>query len=74
MKILNVYRSEPDDTVKKLVEIVGRDRDVDTFDLNVDAPDYDALVDQIFAADQTICWWQSVTEIDVLFYLKGLKS
>ena len=27
MKILNVYRSEPDETVKKLVEIVTRDRE-----------------------------------------------
>lgn len=57
MKILNVYRSEPDDTVKKLVEIVTRDRESDTFDLTVDTPDYDALVDKIFEADQTICWW-----------------
>jgi hypothetical protein len=56
MKVLNVYRSEPDDTTKKLVEIVSRDRDADSFDLNVDSPDYDALVDKIFAADQTICW------------------
>ncbi len=57
MKVLNVYRSEPDDTVKKLVEIVTRDRDSDSFDLNVDNPDYDALVDKILEADQTICWW-----------------
>lgn len=57
MKILNVYRSEPDDTVKKLVEIVTRDREEDSFDLNVDSPDYDALVDKVFDADQTICWW-----------------
>ncbi|MBU0485224.1 MAG: hypothetical protein KKB30_12025 [Proteobacteria bacterium] len=57
MKILNVYRSEPDDTTKKLVEIVTRDREGDSFKLNVDAPDYGALVDKIFAADQTICWW-----------------
>ena len=57
MKVLNVYRSEPDETVKKLVEIVSRDRGADSFDLNVEAPDYDALVDKIFAADQTICWW-----------------
>lgn len=57
MKILNVYRSVPDDTTKKLAEIVSRDRDAESFDLTVDAPDYDALVDQIFAADQTICWW-----------------
>ena len=57
MKILNVYRSEPDDTVKKLVEIVTRDRDADNFDLHAGSPDYDALVDKIYDADQTICWW-----------------
>ena len=57
MKILNVYRSEPDETVNKLVEIVTRDRESDTFRLNTENPDYDALVDKIFAADQTICWW-----------------
>ena len=57
MKILNVYRSEPDDTTKKLVEIVTRDREADSFDLNVDSPDYDSLVDKIFDADQTIKYW-----------------
>lgn len=57
MKILNVYRSQPDETVQKLVEIVNRDREVDTFDLSADSPDYDNLVDKIFEADQTICWW-----------------
>lgn len=57
MKILNVYRSQPDETVGKLVEIVTRDRESDSFDLSVDSPDYDALVDKIFSADQTICWW-----------------
>lgn len=57
MKILNVYRSEPDETVKKLVEIVSRDREADSFNLNVASPDYDALVDKIFTADQAICWW-----------------
>jgi hypothetical protein len=57
MKILNVYKSAPDETVQKLVSIVGRDRDVDSFDLNVENPDYYNLVDKIFEADQTICWW-----------------
>jgi len=57
MKILNVYRSQPDETVQKLVEIVNRDRETDNFDLTVDSPDYDNLVDKIFEADQTICWW-----------------
>lgn len=57
MKVLNVYRSQPDEVVEKLVEIVTRDRESDSFDLFGDAPDYDALVDKIFSADQTICWW-----------------
>ena len=57
MKILNVYRSEPSETTKKLVEIVSDGRESDSFDLNVDNPDYDTLVDKVMAADQTICWW-----------------
>jgi len=57
MKILNVYRSEPDEATKKLVEIVTRDRESDSFNLNVDNPNYDQLVDKMMAADQTICWW-----------------
>jgi len=57
MKILHVYRSEPSETTKKLVEIVSEGRENDSFDLNTGSPDYDALVDKIMAADQTICWW-----------------
>lgn len=57
MKILNVYRSEPDATINKLVEIVTRDRESDAFYLIVENPDYDQLVEKIFAADQTISWW-----------------
>lgn len=57
MKILNVYRTAPNDDVKKLVEIVTEGRESESFDLNVDAPDYGKLVDMVFDADQTICWW-----------------
>jgi hypothetical protein len=57
MKILNVYRSEADDTTKKLVAIVSEGNESESFDLNVDAPDYDKLVDMVFDADKTICWW-----------------
>ena len=57
MKILHVYRSAPSETTKKLVEIVSEGREGTSFDLNVDNPDYDALVDMVLAADQTICWW-----------------
>ncbi|WP_456385118.1 hypothetical protein [Desulfolithobacter sp.] len=57
MKILQVYRSEPNDDVKKLVEILNRDRDADEFKLYIDNPNYDILVQKIFDADKTVCWW-----------------
>jgi len=57
MKILHVHRSAPAEETKKLVEIVSAGREAKSFDLNVDQPDYDKLVDMIFDADQTICWW-----------------
>ena len=57
MKILHIYRSEPDQTVQKLVEIVSRERESESFQLYKENPNYDSLVDKIFAADQTISWW-----------------
>jgi hypothetical protein len=57
MKILHVYRSEANDDVKKLVEIVSEGRENESFNLNVESPDYNKLVDMVMAADQTICWW-----------------
>jgi len=57
MKILQVYRSEPNDDVKTLVEILNRDRDADEFKLYVDNPNYDELVGKIFDADKNVCWW-----------------
>ncbi len=57
MKILHVYRSVPNNTTKKLVEVVSKDNESVNFDLNIDNPDYHKLVDMIFDADKTICWW-----------------
>jgi hypothetical protein len=57
MKMLQVYRSEPNDVVKTLVEILNRDREADEFCLYQENPDYDELVSKIFAADKTVCWW-----------------
>jgi hypothetical protein len=57
MKILHVYRSEPTDDVKKLVEILSRDRDAKEFNLYVGDPNYDILVQMIKDADKTVSWW-----------------
>jgi hypothetical protein len=56
-KILQVYRSEPSDDVKKLVEIINRDRDAKEFRLYIGNPNYDMLVQMIWDADQTVSWW-----------------
>lgn len=57
MKILHVYRSEPTEDTKKLVEILNRDRDAREFKLYTSNPNYDMLVQMIFEADQTVSWW-----------------
>ncbi len=58
MKILHVMRSaEINDDVKKLKEIVSADRENEEFNLAVESPDYAKLVDMVWEADQTICWW-----------------
>ena len=57
MKMLQVYRSEPNEVVKTLVEILNRDREADEFCLYEENPNYDELVSKIFAADKTVCWW-----------------
>jgi len=56
-KILHVYRSEPDEATKKLVEILNRDREAKEFRLCVANANYDMLVQMIFDADQTVSWW-----------------
>ena len=58
MKVLHVMRSaEINDDVKKLKEIVSADRENTEFALAVESPDYAKLVDMVWEADQTICWW-----------------
>jgi len=57
MKILQVYRSKPTADVEKLVEILNRDRTADEFKLYEGEPNYDILVQKIFANDKTVCWW-----------------
>jgi hypothetical protein len=57
IKILHVYRSEPTNDVKKLVEILNRDRDAKEFSLYMGDPNYDILIQMIREADKTVSWW-----------------
>jgi hypothetical protein len=57
MKMLHVYRSEPSEDVKKLVEILNRDREAQEFRLYIGEPNYDMLVKMVYDADKTVTWW-----------------
>ena len=57
MKILNVYRSAPDENTTKLAGIVAEGSEASEFKLYEGDVDYDKLVDMVLEADKTVCWW-----------------
>jgi len=57
MKVLNILRSEPDETVQKLGEAVSKVNPSTVIMLYGDDVDWEVLVDDIFLHDKVICWW-----------------
>ncbi len=59
MKLLHVYRNEPNEEVKKLVQILNEGNEAMEFKLYEakEEADYDKLIQMIFEADKTISWW-----------------
>jgi hypothetical protein len=56
MEVLHICRSEPDETVKALIEEVSGP-DAETLDLFRGDVDWDRVVEAIFSADKVISWW-----------------
>ena len=57
MKVLNIVRSEPDDSVQRFIDAFcggPEDKMVALYKRDVD---WSALVDEIFDYDRIICWW-----------------
>lgn len=57
MKVLQILRTEPDDTVQNLSELVSMENDASAVLLYQSEVDWPKLVDDIFAHDKVICWW-----------------
>ena len=59
MKILHIYKTEPDDTTKTLSAIVYEEKEITEFPLYQGEPDYGQLIDLIFEHDHdnVISWW-----------------
>jgi len=57
MKLLHVFKSEPDEGIKTLMNASSEGNDVQQFDLFAKDVDYDKLVELIFENDKVISWW-----------------
>ena len=57
MKVLQIFRTEPDNGVQKLSEFVARENEAAVAVLYQGEVDWPKLVDDIFAHDKVICWW-----------------
>ena len=57
MKVLNILKSEPDETVGKLTEELSSTNETSVAVLYEGEVDWPALVEEIFAHDKVICWW-----------------
>jgi hypothetical protein len=56
MKILNILKSPPDASTKRIIEVHSASNEVTTIDLTAGSVSYDKLVEDIFSYDKVICW------------------
>ncbi len=57
MRILHVFKSEPDETTKTLMEPSLEGHEVQEFEMYKADVDYDKFIDLVFKHDKIICWW-----------------
>jgi len=55
--MLYILKTEPDDTVKKIMEVLSKENTVKVVSLNGSKVNWSGLVDEIFANDKVISWW-----------------
>lgn len=56
MKILHMLKEEPDESVKKIIDMQSHSTEVKTVELYEGNINYEKLVDLIFQYDRVICW------------------
>lgn len=57
MKVLHILKSEPDESVERFTHLLGTEHETSVVALYEKAPDWEALVEDIFEHDKVICWW-----------------
>ncbi len=57
MKLLHILKSEPNNNIKTMLDILSEGEESSVFTLYEDQPDYENLIDMIFGHDKVISWW-----------------
>ncbi len=57
MKILHLLRTEPDETVRQLMQNLNNGDEATEVPLYDENLDWSRLVDEIMAADKVVSWW-----------------
>jgi len=57
MKVLHIFKTEPDETVKTLAQAWNEGREVTEFHLYQNPVDYDRLIDLIFENEKVLSWF-----------------
>ena len=57
MKLLHILKSEPDKSVKTLMDMLSAGEETTVFALYENNPDYEKLIDLVFEHDKIVSWW-----------------
>ena len=57
MKVLHIFRTEPDETVKNIVKSTTNGDESIVLELYQDNIDWSRLVDEIFSHQKVVSWW-----------------
>ncbi len=57
MKVLQIFRSKPDETVKQLSEAISKSEDTSSVKLYSGDVNWSQIINDIFSHDKVICWW-----------------
>lgn len=56
MKILHILREEPNESVRRIIDLQSTDNEVKTVELYKGSMDYEELLELIFDYDKVISW------------------
>ena len=56
MKILHIVNQKPAKNILDLIDEQKKSHEVELVNIDVDQPDYDAIIDQVINSDRVISW------------------